>query len=298
MKILCLSRSYLSRLFPEMERRDKNNEYYHIVQTNSEAKHIKQAGGEVILNFEEIINSNSIRVSDLWEEPADFRTLTGFNWSPVNSDRYLPEFDNDLRLRVANILFKRIEILFKEYRFDAFISEPVALFVTHSIFYFCKKNNVKPLLWCNTYFSGYFYFANKIAISSPVRSSLMSKEEESKLKSIVSQYVQGIVNDKTGPVYHHAFSGTKNSILGYFHQRRGTQPLVLRLGWFSKIIQTARLTRAIIAKFLFPHHSDFITSASVREHYFYWKCLFLSSSNYDSMPTVLSKDNVVYPLQY
>ena len=188
--------------------------------------------------------------------------------------------------------------LFEQQHFDGFLSEPVALFITHVVFYHCRKSGTRPLLWCNTYFSGYFYFANKSEISKPVRRSPLSVADTAALRESVTAYVHGVAGDRAGPVYHHAFSGIKSSRLGYFKQRSGRSPLVLRAGMVSRLIQVARVARVMLARFRFPSGSDFMTAGAVAEHRFYLRCLFASASIYDTPPQVYSIVNVVYPLQY
>jgi hypothetical protein len=170
--------------------------------------------------------------------------------------------------------------------------------MTHLIFYHCRKSGTRPLLWCNAYFSGYFYFADQTEISRPVRRLPLSPAETASLRTSVSAYAHGIARDRTGPVYHHAFMGTKSTRLGYFKQRNGRAPLVLRPGIASRVIQLARLSRAVWARLLFPHGSDFMSAGSVAEHSFYLRCLFAPASIYDTPPQQFSSDNVVYPLQY
>jgi hypothetical protein len=298
-KILCLSRSYLSNLLPALGQMDNQFEYLHIVQTDKEEKAIIARGGKVILNLQKTIrNGLGQQKINLWKEPEDMRILTGFKWSAIHSDRYLIHFSHDLQIQIAGILQKEIRKIFLKYRFKAFLSEPVALFVTHLIFYYFKKNNVKPLLWCNTYFSGYFYFSQEHEISIPCRSNPMKKIELKILKSRIDEYIDNIAIDKTGPIYHHKFSNVKPTSLDYFKQRKGESPLVLKLGLVSRFIQISRLIRAIMIRINFRKNGDFITAGSISEHLFYLRCLFARNSIYDEMPKKYSIDNVIYPLQF
>lgn len=298
-KILCLSRSYLSQLLPTLGRHDDEFEYLHIVQTDKEEQAVKALGGQVVLNMQSTVRQAMASPNPrLWKEPADMRQATDFDWSAVYSDRYLGHFKEPQRLRIAGALQQALEDLFEEHRFEGFVSEPVALFVTHLIFYHCRKNDVKPLLWCNTYFSDHFYFAAESEISVPVRHHPMDDENAQSLHEKVDEYVNGIIGDRTGPVYHHSFSGPKQTRLGYFKQRKGESPLVLRPGWTSRLIQVARLLRATWHRINFRSNGDFMTAGAVAEHKFYLGCLFASSSIYDPMPEGAIDNNVVFPLQY
>ena len=298
-KILCLSRSYLARLLPTLGNLDDEFEYLHIVQTDKEEQIVKSLGGNVVLNLQKIIreafaNSNPL----LWDEPEDMRVVTGFDWSAIYSDRYLVHFDEYQRRLIAGALQQVLVKLFNEHRFEGFLGEPVALFITHLIFYHCRKNATKPLLWCNTYFSNYFYFSAETEISVPVRRQSLGEEDVSVLRDKVDEYVNGIIGDRVGPIYHHSFSGTKQDRLGYFKQRRGESPLVLREGWISRFIQIVRLMRSIWCRISFRYNGDFMTAGSVREHKFYLSCLFARNSIYEPLPKGCIDNNVVYPLQY
>lgn len=297
--VLCLSRSYLARLLPTLGQHHAEANYYHIVQTDKEAALVTSLGGRVVLNIQSVIKQG-LSESDCpqWEEPADFRDITNFMWSPVYSDRYLPHFSKEQRLKIAGVLHREIKNLFETHTFDGFLSEPVAMFITHVLFYYSRKNNVRPLLWCNTYFSGYFYFADGSEISHPVRKTQVDDKAVEDLEKIIHNYAQGIIGDRTGPIYHHAFSGVKKTQWSYFKQRKGESPLVLNAGFTSRLIQFARLARASLARLLFPVASDYMTAAAVKEHTFYLKCLFTPASAYDTFPAEFSKNNVAYPLQY
>ncbi len=298
-KIICLSRSYLSKLLPTLGQNDDEFEYLHIVQTDKEEQVVAALGGQVVLNMQRIVRI-ALGDSDsaVWREPDDIRDVTGFNWSPIYSDRYLIHFKESQRLLIAGALQRAVETLFNKYKFEGFLSEPVALFITHLIFYYCRKKDVKPLLWCNTYFSDHFYFSAKLEISTPVRHRSLSEENAELLQEKVDEYVSGIIGDRTGPVYHHSFSGAKQNRLGYFKQRKGESPLVLRPGWTSRFIQLARLIRASWHRMSFHRSGDFMTAGAVTEHKFYLGCLFARSSIYDAMPEGPIDNNVVFPLQY
>lgn len=299
-QLLCLSRSYLAHLLPKLGNRHVDEvEYHHIVQTDKEERLIRSLGGQVVLNLQAVVR-NSLKEdnSPLWNEPPDMRDLTGFGWSAIQSDRYLPSYPTNLRMRIAGALQQAVGRLFEERKYDGFLSEPVALFITHLIFYHCRKSGTRPLFWCNTYFSGYFYFADQTEISVPVRHSQLPDADISALRECVVAYAQGVVSDRSGPVYHHAFSGAKSSRLAYFKQRSGRSPLVLRPGNASRLIQLMRLARVLFATTRFPKGSDYMTAGAVAEHHFYLRCLFASSSIYDAPPQEYSGENVVYPLQY
>ena len=298
-QLLCLSRSYLSHLMPTLGQRHSEVDYHHIVQTDKEEALVRRLGGNVALNMQDVVRTALQDTSGpRWHEPEDMRELTGFHWSAIQSDRYLPHFDADTRARIAGALQQAVERLFSEKKFDGFLSEPVALFITHLIFYHCRRSGCRPLLWGNTYFAGYFYFSAKTETSTPVRRSPLPFNESELLRNTIRAYAHGIAGDKVGPVYHHAFMGTKQTSLCYYEQRRGRLPLVLRPGIASRLIQVARLARASLGRLLFPLRSDFMTAGAVKEQRFYLRCLFASTSIYDTPPQTHSQDNVVYPLQY
>lgn len=299
-KVLCLSRSYLSHLLPEMGKRDTENQYLHIVQTTKEAKLVEELGGTVILNLQEVVRRALASPAAFkgWSEPDDFRKLNDFNWSSIYQDRYLGNFSHENQRLIAGAIFEELSKIFAEHEFKAFLSEPVALFTTHVIFYFCQKNGVKPLLWCNTYFADNFYFANETNISKPVGKAVRSAEDTLRLHNAISTYVDEISEDRTGPIYHHSFSKQKEKPLQYFEQRKGKSPLVLKTGWHSRIIQIARLIRSFGHRLFLRQSGDFMTAGAVREHWFYLKCLFVGKKPYDTVPQEYSDKNVVYPLQY
>jgi len=299
-QLLCLSRSYLAHLLPTLGQRQADEvDYHHIVQTDNEEVLVRSLGGKVVLNMQAVVRE-ALKDTDgpRWSEPDDMREVTGFSWSAIQSDRYLPSFAPKARARIAGALQQAMVRLFEQQHFDGFLSEPVALFITHLVFYHCRKNGTQPLLWCNTYFSGYFYFADKSEISTPVRRSPMPVADTAALRESVTAYAHGVAGDRAGPVYHHAFSGAKSARLDYFKQRNGRSPLVLRPGMISRLIQLARVARVMLARLSFPNGSDFMTAGAVAEHRFYLRCLFAPSSIYDTPPQEYSTDNVVYPLQY
>ena len=228
--VLCLSRSYLSRLLPEIGARDEGACYVHIVQNDNEAAYIASVGGEVVLNIQTVVR-DALRGQDSppWQEPADFRRLTGFDWSPIHADRYLTQFPPALRLRIAGALFDALSRLFETRRIDAFLSEPVALFITQATFYLCRRHGVRPMLWANSYFPDHFYFADAVDIAIPVRQPPLAGEDAERLRAKVAAFVHGVIEDRAGPAYHHSFLSRQLSRLSYFKQRRGEEPLVLRV---------------------------------------------------------------------
>ncbi len=297
-KILCLSRSYLSKLYPILASRDTEREYYHIVQNLSEQRRVEKLGGTVVLNIETLVKSAISNHTDntAWQEPEDFREVTGFAWSPLYTDRYLLNLPENLRLRVAEAVHQGIEKLFNDYDFDFFLSEPVALFTTHILFYFCMKNGTQPRLWVNCYFPNYFFFASTLDYSRPhPRPSF--DEDTTELDALIEQFCTNVIEDKAGPAYHFSFSKDRVKNLNYFKQRVGDASLVLRPGLKTKFLQMIRLSRAFILRCTFPYKGDFQSAASLKEHWFYFKCLITPRSYYDSLPT--PNDNiVVFPLQY
>jgi len=296
--VLCLSRSYLSHLLPKLGQLDQDANYFHIVQTDKEARLVAASGGQVVLNLESVVREGLRSTpSQDWQEPDDFRAVTGFPWSALYSDRNLPDLPGYQRGQVANIVFQAVAALFADRKYQAFISEPVALFVTHIAFYFCKKNNTRPLLWANTYFPDYFYFADGMEISTASTAS-GSDTDAAELRSTVESYVSGVIGDRAGPAYHHAFASKAETRLDYLRQRKGERPLVLKPGWTSLAIQAGRLARARLKRALFPHWGDYMTAGSVSEHQAYMRFLLTPSYVYDAMPETASTRSVVYPLQY
>lgn len=299
MNILCLSRSYLSRLLPTIEQRDRNAHYFHIVQSNAEAAAIRKDGGTVVLNIEQLIRDGLKKRSQAtWDEPSDFRNVTGFMWSPIYADRYLPEFEPQLRGRIAGLLDDGIRRLFDEYRFDVFLSEPIALFITQLLYYHCRKHDVRPLLWANAFFPGHFYFADQVDISTPVRRAPAPPAWDEEVRRRVEAYAHGVVEDRAGPVNHHAFAKAAPSLLTYFRQRRGKASLVLQPGLWTRLLQAGRLARAGAIRAVFPYRGDFLTAGSVAEHSFYLRTLGTDASLYDPMPNEDDGRAVVFPLQF
>lgn len=298
-QILCLSRAYLSRLFPAMEARHANADYFHIVQTDAEEADIRAQGGKVVLNLERVVREGLARPDPAtWREPADFRAVTEFEWSPIYSDRSLVNFPPERRDRIAGILNEAVAGLFAQHRFDAFVSEPVAIFITHLLFYYCRKHGTRPLLWANSYWPGYFYFVDATDLTRPIRTAPVTAAEAEVLRGNVERFVDGVAQDKAGPIYHHAFSGVRNTRLGYFKQRKGELPLVLRPGWSSRMLQALRLGRAMYKRMRFPAGGDYITAGSVAEHKAYMRFLMTPRRVYDAPPAEYSANNVVYSLQY
>lgn len=296
--VLCLSRSYLSNLLPRLGALDNDADYFHVVQTDKEAERVEAAGGKVVLNLEAVVRT-AFRKGNrtTWREPEDFRTVTGFGWSPIYSDRNLPDFPARKRERIAGIVFDAVQGLFAERQYHAFVSEPVAIFVTHVIFYFCRKTGTRPLLWANTYFPDHFYFADAAEISQPT--PIVGEPNTSEiLQKTIHSYAHGVIGDRAGPAYHHAFATAPNARMDYLQQRRGERPLVLRPGWTSIGLQVLRLLRAMSKRLLFPYRGDYMTAGSVSEHRAYLGYLLTPSYVYDAMPEASSLRNVVYPLQY
>jgi hypothetical protein len=296
-RVLCLSRAYLSNLLPTLGPRLSDVELLHVVQTDAEARHVERLGGRVVLNIQAAVRTALAEADGpVWREPADMREVTGFPWSPIHADRNLPSFGPKLRSRIAGALQREVAALFARERFDGFLSEPVALFVTHLIFYHCRLSGTRPLLWANTYFPDYLYFADATEISTPVRRSPMTGDAAA-LRAGIETYARGVAGDKAGPAYHHAFAGAPARRLGYFKQRRGETSLVLRPGLSSRLLQMARLARASWKRLTFRRNGDFITAGAVSEHWFYLRCLFTPARIYDALPQP-SDDHVVFSLQY
>ena len=298
-RILSLSRSYLSHLMPALAERHEGAEYLHIVQTDVEERRVVRAGGRVVLNLERVVRKALRSHSGkAWTEPADFRSVTGFAWCPIMADRNLPSFPQELRGHIAGALHEAIGGLFEAGRYDAFVSEPVVLFPTHLLLYFCRLHGVRRLLWSNTYFPGYFYFSDGCDNMSPTERNSMDPGQLNEVAAVVAQYVLGVLGDCAGPVYHPAFSGTTIDRNDYLAQRRGRAPLVLREGPLSIAMQAARLIRAGLMRAAFPWASDYMSAGAISEHYHYLRCLTASKRGYDDLPSSLSVGNIVFPLQY
>lgn len=297
-KILCLSRSYLSKLLPTLAQHDPEREYFHIVQNQEEEKRVKGLGGTVIFNIETAVREGMKAGVSEWNEPNDFRKMTGFDWSPLYTDRYLLNLPENRRLRVAGALFKGIEDLFRQSKFDYFLSEPVALFTTHILYYFCRKNQVQCRFWVNTYFPGYFFFASQLDYSR-VHERQTPTTDDTDLDKLIENFCHGVAEDKAGPVYHFSFSNDKaKSQQNYLKQRTGDSALVLRPGLKTKVLQCLRLARSFFYRLTFPLWGDFQSAASFREHLYYFKCLVVPKKYYDDLPTQEDPRFVTYTLQY
>ncbi|ANY18941.1 Capsule polysaccharide biosynthesis protein [Tsuneonella dongtanensis] len=296
--ILCLSRSYLSRLLPAMEARHDGARYLHVVQNERERAYIEGIGGRVVMSIESVVRDALRDDRDRWEEPADFREVTGYPWSPIASDRYLPTFPPEMQGRIAGALYHGLARVFAEHRIDAFLSEPVALFVTHCAFYLSRKHGARRLMWGNAWFPDWFFFADGIHISRPVRSAPFPDGEREPLKASIESYFDGVVADRRGPAYHPSFFKGKLSPLAILRQRRGEQALIVQPGLMARAVQRARLARVQLARLGFPRFSDVLTAGAVDEHRMYLRALSTKPSCYDSVPTSHDPLRVVYPLQY
>lgn len=296
--LLCFSRSYLSRLIPAMEARDPGRRYLHIVQTESERRFIEAAGGEVVLSLEGHVRSALASGGPDWIEPADFREVTEYPWCPIAADRHLPNFPPATRSIIAGAVYSGLQRVFQDYAIDAVVSEPVALFSTHCLFYLARKHDAHRLFWANAWFPDWMYFADSIHISKPVKSVTTSEEDRAILRTQIAAYLDGVRSDRRGPAYHPSFVVRQPSLLPFFKQRRGEEPLVVQEGWLSRAIQTGRYLRASALRMSFPRASDFMTAGSVAEHRDYLRFLSTSRRSYDALPAEYNADNLVYPLQY
>lgn len=298
--VLCFSRSYLSVLLPRLLAEDKDIEALHIVQTDEEERNIVALGQKVVLNLGKISREAArAEGSPMWQEPEDMRSLTGFDFSPIYADRYLPEFPQDVRLRIAGAIQAGLEEIFASHRIAGVLSEPVALFPTHYLLYLCKKNDARPLFWANTYFPRHFYFTHTINMVNPVRRVVPEElDADGPLITEIRTYLEKVASDEAGPVYHHKFSKGKQSGWSYFRQRKGMDALVLSPGLVSKGLQIARWGRAQLLKTLFPRTGDYISAASAAEHRFYLRNQFYSLSHYDAAPSAFHEGNIFFPLQY
>lgn len=296
--ILCLSRSYLSRLLPAMEARHPGAKYLHVVQTEGERAYVESIGGTVVMSIEGVVRDALREDRDRWQEPTDFREVTGYSWSPIASDRYLPTFSPDLQERIAGALYQGLARVFEGHRIDAFLSEPVALFVTHCAFYLSRKHGARRLMWCNPWFPDMFYFADGIEISRPARATPVSPKERDQLAGEIETYFDGVVADRRGPAYHPSFFKGKLSPLAIFRQRRGEQALIVQPGLTARLLQRARLTRAQVMRLGFPRFGDVLTAGAVDEHRRYLRALSTGPDCYDAVPSAHDPQGVVYPLQY
>lgn len=296
--ILCFSRSYLSKLYPTLGLMDNGNIYYYIVLTNTEEKRVTELGGTVVLNLESAVRKG-IKINQVsnWVEPDDFRSVTGFEWSPIYSDRYLVEYPHSKRLKIAGIVFSAIEEVFKRYSFDYFLSEPVALYSTHVMYYFCKKMNVEPRLGVSTFFPGYFFFCDTMDYSRPLVKINKSSEILTDDNIFIREFCENITRDKAGPAYHFSFSTDKKKNIPYLKQRTGDTTLALTPSIMTVLLQFARLIRAACLRISFPVYGDYQSSASLKEHWFYFKCLLTRKKYYDDFP-LLENDAILYSLQY
>ncbi|WP_233260840.1 hypothetical protein [Pedobacter sp. HMWF019] len=249
------------------------------------------------MNISRLIKENIHSDNLKWEEPDDFRSLTDFNWSPVLSDRYLIEFSVKEREKIAAALFKGISELFNTHKFDFLLSEPVALFTTHVLYYFCLKNGTQPKFFNPCYFPGYFYFTNSISDRMPYSLNESRKEKLSnEVLEKINSFGMGIIEDKSGPSYHFQFLGKNKP--NYFNQRKGSAPPITNTTFKVKLIQVVRVLRAFGYNKLFPILSDFQVAGSLSEHVFYLKCLIASKRGYDKLPVEYEKGALLYPLHY
>lgn len=296
--ILCFSRSYLARLLPMIGMRDLGATYLHIAQTETEATLIRSQGGTVVLVVETAVRDAWATAPKAWFEPQDFRQVTGFDWSPMALDRYMGSFSHADRQRIAAILFSKVSELFRTHDIDFFLNEPVAHFLGHVIFYLSRKSGAQQLLWCNTYFPGYFYFSENLDISEASRPTPMSPMDEEALRGSIISYAHGVAADRAGPIYHHTFTKDRSKKPGLFHARKGFAPYVVKPGAVAILFQAVRLARSVARCALFRRHGDYISAGSVREHFFYLRCLVARHVGYNQLPAEFSNNNVVYPLQY
>ena len=283
---------------PQLAGQTEGLRFVHFVQTRAEADKIRATGQEVVSCLEEVVR-DAVRSANppKWQEPDDFRDVVGYDWSPIYADRHLPEFDAEVRDRVAGALQQELERIFAKVRPDGFLSEPVALMPTHYCLYLCKKNGVRPLLWAGTFWPDHFYFVDQSDISVPVRRKPLA-EVSAESRQAIQSYVDRVVADEAGPAYHHKFALTKQRPMDYFKQRAGTESLIYSEHWQAKLIQAARTGRSYVASKAFPAKFDYITAASANEQMFYLKNLFGSRSRYNAPPQELSDDNIFFPLQF
>lgn len=281
-----------------MEVRHSGARYLHVVQTERERTYVESVGGTVVMSIEEVVRDALRENRDRWDEPADFREVTGYPWAPIASDRYLPTFGPDMQERIAGALYHGLARVFESHRIDAFLSEPVALFVTHCAFYLSRKHGVRRLMWGNPWFPDWFYFADGIEISQPVRANAVSLAEREKLAAEIEAYFDGVVADRRGPAYHPSFFRGKLSPTAIFRQRRGEQALIVQPGFTARLLQRARLTRAQLTRLGFPRFGDVLTAGAVDEHRRYLRALSTGPDCYDAVPIAHDARGVVYPLQY
>ncbi len=285
---------------PEFEKRDDTHNYLYIVQNSKEEQVVKERGGNVVFNIETYIKAHlKSDNAEEWEEPSDFKELTNFGFSPIYSDRYLINFSFKRRHQIAGGLFKGFSDLFNKLDIHYLISEPVALFSTHILFYLTLKNGGNPRLWSSTFFPNSFLFSERITISKSIDLKISKSEDQLKeQKKEILSYLEGIIEDKKGPAYHFSFAKKRSVLDTFFKTRKGNSPIVVKPGLKSIFLQFLRYGRAKVYNLLFPMIGDFQTAASYKEHWFYFQCLLTSTSYYDKMPEEYNEDAVIYPLQY
>lgn len=298
-KLISFSRSYLTFLMPEIEKRTPNIKWYHIVQNSCEEKYLHGKGCNVVLNLQNIIKINiSNKSIKKWTEPSDFRTVTRFNWCPVLADRNLINFNENDRFVVCGILQEFIKRIFSTYKFNLFLSEPVVLFPTHLMYYFSQKNRVKSIFWSPSYLPNYFYFSNGCNTREPHPSKILDKKENLNLKKELNMFISGVKNDLSGPIYHPKFASLLDKKANYLKQRQGKASLVYTIGVKTVFIQFLRLLRAIYKKALFYFDGDYIAAGAISEHIFYLKCMLYDRKKYQHVSALIHKRYIVYPLQF
>jgi len=293
-KILCFSRSYLAFLLPKIGEMHTEAEYFHIVQNYKEQRQVESRGQNVILNLEKEVR-DKLKNKEFfdWAEPDDFRVTNDFYASALYSDRYLKLHTKSNRESIAKIIFNAISRIFIENNFNYFLSEPVAIFTTHIIFYHCKKYDTKVRLWCPAYFPDFFYFVDDIRICNLVINKIQKIDEET--ENAIRTFSKNVIDDKAGPNYHFKFAGKQK--VSYFNQRKGTSTLILNPGIKSISIQFLRYFRAKFLNLFFPMMGDHQAAVSKYEHRFYLSCLLYNKNIYDAIPNE-SEENILFPLQY
>ena len=276
-------------------------EALHIVQSDSEQRKIEKTGQRVVLNLatlgREALATDESNAA-YWQEPEDMRDLTGFPWSPIYADRYLPNFSEPVRSRLAGALQQALEDIFAQNQIDGVLTEPVALFPTHYLLYLCKRTGAVPLYWANSYFPGFFYFVSEVHLSYPAILPMQDPDSMEQLRRSVSSFVERVAQDKAGPVYHHQFAKTKRGFAGYMRQRSGREALVLSPSLTTKAIQAVRLARATAHHLLFPRLGDYMSAGARSEHAFYMRNLIGSMEYYDRPAERFETKNVFFALQY
>lgn len=297
--VLYFSRSYLATLMPQLAAQGDDFINLYIVQTDKEEQQVIAAGGTVVLNLEKL-GREALSNPDCpeWTEPADMRAVTGFNWSPLYADRYLPAYDTQVRDRLAGAIQEALEKIFNTHQISGVVTEPVALFPTHYLLYLCLTKNAVPLFWANTYFPDYFFFVSDVHIMHPRRASPLKGAEFESVKQVVTQYVERVAADKAGPAYHHQFASKQQGKFNYFSQRKGKDALILTPGVIAKLLQFARVCRVMGYRALFPRKGDYMTAGAVTEHKFYMRNLMTPKRRYDRPTDQFSSGNVFFPLQY